>query len=88
MIGASANAAMIYALGYAACLFYEAKINPLTSQTALAASPAESDKYLEPAIAQEVVMDQIWVHIWEVRSLLEVRLKKQVRQITFPSLTY
>src|SRR5579883_1493925 len=35
LIGASANATMIYSLGYAACRFYEAKLNsskPLTSE--------------------------------------------------------
>ncbi len=31
VIGASTNAAMIYALGYGACRFYETKINPLSS---------------------------------------------------------
>jgi uncharacterized protein (DUF697 family) len=62
-IGASANAAMIYALGYAACRFYEAKINPLTSQATLAASQAESSLYLTTAIEQEVVMDRILVHV-------------------------
>ena len=34
-IGASANAAITYALGYAACKFYEAKINPSTSEDSL-----------------------------------------------------
>ena len=63
VISASANAAMIYSLGYATCRFYEAKSNPLTSQTTLAASQVESDKYLETAIAQEVVMDRILVHV-------------------------
>ncbi|MBD2471545.1 hypothetical protein [Nostoc sp. FACHB-145] len=63
VIGASANAAMIYALGYGACRFYEAKINPLTSQATLAASQEQSNKYLTDAIAQEAVMDQILVHV-------------------------
>ncbi|MEA5603793.1 hypothetical protein [Nostoc sp. UHCC 0252] len=63
VIGASANAAMIYALGYGACRFYEAKINPLTSQATLAASQAQSNKYLTDAIAQEAIMDQILVHV-------------------------
>ena len=63
VIGASTNAVTLYALGYAACRFYEAKINPLTSQTTLAAAQAESEKYLEVAIAQEVVMDRILVHV-------------------------
>lgn len=63
VIGASTNAVTLYALGYAACRFYEAKINPLTSQATLAAAQAESEKYLEVAIAQEVVMDRILVHV-------------------------
>ena len=63
VIGASTNAVTLYALGYAACRFYEAKINPLTSQVTLAAAQAESEKYLEVAIAQEVVMDRILVHV-------------------------
>lgn len=62
VIGASTNAAMLYALGEGACRFYEAKLNGLTGTT-LAACEAESEKYLEVAIAQEVVMDQILVHV-------------------------
>ena len=63
VIGASANAAMIYALGYGACRFYEAKNSPLTIEATLVDVEVESQKYLEGAIAQEVVMDQILVHI-------------------------
>ena len=63
VIGASTNAATLYALGHAACQFYEAKINHLTCEATLFASQAESDKYLEVAIAQEVVMDQVLVHV-------------------------
>ncbi len=63
VIGASTNAAMLYALGEGACRFYEAKLNGLTSEATLAACEAESEKYLEVAIAQEVVMDQILVHV-------------------------
>jgi uncharacterized protein (DUF697 family) len=62
-IGASTNAVMLYAVGYAACRFYEAKLNPLTMEATLEASQSESEKYLESAIAQEVTMDQILVHI-------------------------
>ncbi|MEH2119180.1 YcjF family protein [Nostoc sp.] len=65
-IAASSNATMIYSLGYAACRFYEAKLDESTSlespQT-LATLKAESEKYLESAIAQEAVMDQILVHM-------------------------
>ncbi|MEH2310336.1 MAG: EcsC family protein [Nostoc sp.] len=65
-IAASSNATMIYSLGYAACRFYEAKLDESTSlespQT-LATLKAESEKYLQSAIAQEAVMDQILVHM-------------------------
>ncbi|MEH2324507.1 MAG: EcsC family protein [Nostoc sp.] len=66
VIGASSNATMIYSLGYAACRFYEAKLDEsssLSSPQTLATLKAESEKYLESAIAQEAVMDQILVHM-------------------------
>ena len=66
MIGASSNAAMLYSLGYAACRFYEAKLDSPTSVTTdatLAALKQQSENYLETAIAQEAVMDQILVHM-------------------------
>lgn len=62
VIGVSTNAAMLYTLGYAACRFYEAKLNPLTEAT-LVAAQAESEKYLESVLTQEVVMDQILIHV-------------------------
>ncbi|MEH2446670.1 MAG: hypothetical protein V7K18_13030 [Nostoc sp.] len=63
VIGASSNAVMIYALGYAACQFYEAKQNPLTLEATLVDAQLESGKFLEAAIFQEKIMDQILVHI-------------------------
>lgn len=63
VIGASSNAVMIYALGYAACQFYEAKQNPLTLEATLIDVQVESEQYLEAAISQEKIMDQILVHI-------------------------
>lgn len=62
VIGASGNAAMLYALGYAACQFYEAKFNPFAA-TDPAASRAASDEYLQEAIKQQIIMDQILVHL-------------------------
>ncbi|MEH1895775.1 MAG: EcsC family protein [Nostoc sp.] len=65
-IAASSNATMIYSLGYAACRFYEAKLDESTSLASpqtLETLKAESEKYLESAIAQEAVMDQILVHM-------------------------
>jgi uncharacterized protein (DUF697 family) len=64
-IAASSNATMIYSLGYAACRFYEAKLDESTSLASpqtLATLKAESEEYLESAIAQQAVMDQILVH--------------------------
>ena len=63
VIGASSNAVLIYTLGQAACQFYAARINPLESQDALQASQVENEEYLEDAIAQQVTMDQILVHV-------------------------
>ena len=62
-IGASANATMIYALGYAACRFYEAQLHSEASTEKLVESQAASEKYLETAIAQQAIMDRILVHI-------------------------
>jgi len=63
VIGASSNAAMTYGLGYTACQFYEAKQNPLTLEATLVDVQKESEKYLEVAISQTKIMDQILVHI-------------------------
>lgn len=66
MIGASTNAAMLYSLGYAACRFYETKLNSsasVTSEETLETLKQQSEKYLETAIAQQTVMDQILVHM-------------------------
>jgi uncharacterized protein (DUF697 family) len=65
-IGASANATMLYALGYAACRFYEAKLDPGVSETSpetLQAIQHKSENYLEVALAQQSVMDQILAHM-------------------------
>lgn len=64
-IAASSNATMIYSLGYAACRFYEAKLDEsvsLTSPETLATLQQQSEQYLETAIAQQSVMDRILVH--------------------------
>ena len=66
VIGASANATMIFSLGYAACRFYETKLDAsksLTSEETIAKLQEQSENYLEKAIAQEAVMDQILVHM-------------------------
>ncbi|MEO0758375.1 MAG: EcsC family protein [Cyanobacteria bacterium J06648_16] len=63
LIGASTNAAMTYSLGYAACRFYESKVNLLESEAALDAAEQASEGYLESAIAQETIMDQILIHL-------------------------
>lgn len=62
-IGMSTNAAMTYALGYTACRFYETQNSSMSSEAALAASTVASEEYVQEAIAQEVVMDTILVHL-------------------------
>jgi uncharacterized protein (DUF697 family) len=65
-IGAGTNATMLYSLGYAACRFYEAKLEQgkaePTPQT-LEALQQESEAYLDVAIAQQAIMDRILVHM-------------------------
>ncbi|WP_333125534.1 restriction endonuclease [Microcoleus sp. Pol11C3] len=67
VINASASAAMIYALGYGACRFYEAHLDSSQIETKLEdlreVLQAESEQYLEKAIAQETVMDWILVYV-------------------------
>jgi len=66
MIGASTNATMLYALGYAARQFYEAKLREDTEEPGtetLQAIQQQSEKYLDVAIAQQAGMDQIMVHM-------------------------
>ncbi|HAX77498.1 MAG TPA: hypothetical protein DCY88_17105 [Cyanobacteria bacterium UBA11372] len=66
MIGASTNATMLYALGYAAREFYEAKVREDAEQPkteTLQAIQQHSEQYLDLAIAQQAVMDQIMVHM-------------------------
>ncbi|HYW20024.1 MAG TPA: hypothetical protein VE956_12075 [Nodularia sp. (in: cyanobacteria)] len=65
-IATSSNATMIYSLGYAACRFYEAKLDESTSLTSpetLATLQAESEEYLETALVQEALMNQILVQM-------------------------
>ncbi|MBD2041301.1 EcsC family protein [Microcoleus sp. FACHB-672] len=58
MIGASTNAAMIYALGYGACRFYEAKKrNSLILEGTVVDCQVEGEKYLERTISQEVIVE-------------------------------
>jgi len=66
LIGASTNATILYAVGYAASRFYEAKLNSVTAEPtteALQNIQQESEQYLSEAIAQETVMDQILAHM-------------------------
>ncbi|VEP16275.1 conserved hypothetical protein [Hyella patelloides LEGE 07179] len=62
-IGASTNALMIYSLGYGACRFYEAKATNVTMEATLEDIQKENNSYLEKAIEQEVIIDQILVHV-------------------------
>ena len=66
LIGASTDATILYAVGYAASRFYEAKLKdenaePTTEE--LQRIQQESEQYLTVAIAQQTVMDQILAHM-------------------------
>ena len=66
LIGASTDATILYSVGYAASRFYEAKLNAdgdePTTET-LKAIQQESEHYLNAAIAQQIIMDQILAHM-------------------------
>lgn len=63
VIGASTNALMLYSLGYGACRFYEAKATPITMEATLEDIQVQSENYLKNALEQEVIIDQILVHV-------------------------
>jgi uncharacterized protein (DUF697 family) len=63
VIGASTNAVMLYTVGYAACRYYEAKQESQPTEATLIASKEASEDYLKDAIAQQIIMDQILVHV-------------------------
>jgi uncharacterized protein (DUF697 family) len=66
LIGASTNATVLYAVGYAASRFYEAKQEGETSEPTtetLQHIQQESEQYLKKAIAQQSIMDQILAHM-------------------------
>lgn len=63
VIGASTNAVMLYTVGYAACRFYEAKLDSQAMETTLVTSQEASEDYLKTAITQQIIMDQILVHV-------------------------
>ncbi|NJL21472.1 MAG: hypothetical protein HC895_12615 [Leptolyngbyaceae cyanobacterium SM1_3_5] len=59
MIGAGTNATMMYALGYAACQFYETKQSGELNEANLTTLQQESDRYLQKAIDQQQITDQV-----------------------------
>ncbi len=80
VINASGSAALIYALGYGACRFYEAQLDASEIDTKLDVLQdvlkAEGDAYLEQAIAQEVTMD--WILAYVVRAATPGKTWEQV----------
>jgi HJR/Mrr/RecB family endonuclease/uncharacterized protein (DUF697 family) len=80
LINASGSAALIYALGYGACRFYEAQLEASEIDTKLDVLQdilkAEGDAYLEQVIAQEVTMD--WILAYIVRAATPGKTWEQV----------
>lgn len=62
-IGATANAAMIYALGNAACSFYEKRLDLGATADAVQFVKQENDLYLEASAAQKLIADQVLMHV-------------------------
>ncbi len=63
VIGASSNAVMIYALGYAASRFYEEKLHLQISQDSIELVKQENALFLQGATNQEAIADQVLVHV-------------------------
>jgi uncharacterized protein (DUF697 family) len=59
VVGASTNAMALYAVGYAACRFYEGQGQALLSGTAAQAALDSGSDYLEAAQQQQILVDQI-----------------------------
>lgn len=65
-IGASTNATILYSVGYAASRFYEAKLeaaNDVPQTETLEKIHEQSEAYLNLAIAQQAIVDQILAHM-------------------------
>ena len=66
MIGASTNATVLYSVGYAASRFYGAKLQAAADEPStetLQQIQQQSEDYLNRAIVQQAIMDQITVHM-------------------------
>lgn len=63
IIGATSNAAMIYALGNVACSFYEKRLNLQASTEAMEAVKQESALYLAASMEQQAIADQVLMHV-------------------------
>ena len=63
VISGSTNAVMLYALGYAACKFYQAQLEPVEMEAYLETAENEIQHYLTRATDQQVLMDQILIHM-------------------------
>jgi HJR/Mrr/RecB family endonuclease/uncharacterized protein (DUF697 family) len=64
VIGAGSNAALLYSLGYVACNFYEAQVQPQNLEAGLEEIEVAGEMFLQGAIAQEIITDQILVHVY------------------------
>lgn len=65
-IGASTNATILYSLGYAASRFYEAKLqaaSEVPQAETLEMIHQQSEDYLNVAIVQQAIVDQILAHM-------------------------
>ncbi|MEG4080644.1 GUN4 domain-containing protein [Microcoleus sp. Pol8_D6] len=83
IISAAAKALMIYAVGHAACMFYEAKlnqhINPLTSPTVINKIREQSQHYLDNATSEEEILALISREINTVLTIDYTRLSSLLK---------
>ncbi|MEB3229718.1 MAG: hypothetical protein VKJ64_01810, partial [Leptolyngbyaceae bacterium] len=63
IVGAGTNAMALYAVGYAACRFYENEGKALQSDAAAQAAQTAGENYLKAAQPQQILVDQIIAHM-------------------------
>ncbi|WP_017713561.1 EcsC family protein [Prochlorothrix hollandica] len=68
VVGCSANAIALYAVGHAACQFYSSQGAALSSEAAAQTALAAGEDYLDHAHQQQVLMDQVLAHLIQARN--------------------
>ena len=85
VIGATSNAMMIYALGNVACSFYEKRLDLDATAQVMEVVKQENALYLEAASNQQIIADQITMHVLRAGNPVASRdeLLQRARELNF-----